>query len=70
MRSKQELRPILEQCDLDHAEQGGFIGAVRKLLAEAGATGMIPDEITNRLFSDLPADERAALGDMLDCVEV
>jgi len=27
---------------------------------------MIADEIIDRLFPDLPVDERAALGDMLD----
>jgi hypothetical protein len=66
MRSKQELRRILKQYDLDHAEQGGFAGATLKLLVEAGSRGMIADEIVDRLLPDLPADERAALGDMLD----
>jgi hypothetical protein len=66
MRSKQELKRILKQYDLDHAEQGGFAGASLKLLAGAGSRGMIADEIVNRLFPDLPADERSALGDMLD----
>jgi hypothetical protein len=66
MRSKQELRHILDRFDIDHAEQGGFAGATLKFLAEAGSRGMIADEIVNRLFPNLPADERAALGDMLD----
>ena len=66
MRTKQELRRILDQFDLDHAEQGGFQGAACKLIEEAGPRGMIPDEIVNRLFPDLPAEDRAALGDMLN----
>ena len=66
MRTKQELRRILDQYDIDHSEQGGFKGAATKLIKEAGARGMIPDEIVDRLFPDLPADDRAALGEMLD----
>jgi hypothetical protein len=66
MRTKQELRRILDQFDLDHAEQGGFQGAACKLIEEAGPRGMIPEEIVDRLFPDLPAEDRAGLGDMLN----
>jgi hypothetical protein len=66
MRTKQELRRILDQYDIDHSEQGGFKGAATKLIKEAGARGMVPDEIVDRLFPDLPADDRAAIGEMLD----
>jgi hypothetical protein len=66
MRTKQELRRILQLYDLDHDEEGGFQGAMVKLVNEAGARGMIPEEIVDRLFLDLPDEDRAALGDMLD----
>ena len=65
-RSKQELKHIIDQYDLDHAEQGGFREAVLKLAKEAGHEGVIAGEIINHLFPELPADERVALGDFLD----
>jgi hypothetical protein len=66
MRSKQELRRILDQYDIDHAKQGGFKGAARKLIKEGGARGTAMSEVVGRLFPDLPAEDRATLGDMLD----
>jgi hypothetical protein len=66
MRSKQELEHILDQYDRDHAAQGGLAGAAIKLFKAAGHEGLIADEIVKQLFPDLPVDERAALGDILD----
>ena len=40
-RSKQELKHIIDQYDLDHAEQGGFREAVLKLAKEAGHEGAL-----------------------------
>jgi hypothetical protein len=66
MRSKQELERVLDQYDLDHAKRGGLAGAARKLYKKAGAKGLAAFEIVNRLFSDLPAGERATLSDILN----
>jgi len=66
MRSQQELEHILDQYDLDHAEQGGLAGAALKLFKATGAKGMIARDIVRQLFPNLPADDRAALGDILD----
>jgi len=66
MRSKQELRRILDQYDIDHAKQGGFKGAARELVKEGGARGTAMSEVVDRLFPDLPADDREALGDMVE----
>jgi hypothetical protein len=40
MRSKQELERILDQYDLDHAEEGGLAMADLKLFKKAGTKGM------------------------------
>ena len=66
MRSKQELRRVLDEYDIDHAKQGGFKGAARKLIKENGARGTAMSEVVDRLFPDLPADDREALGEMLE----
>jgi hypothetical protein len=66
MRSKQELESVLDQYDLDHAKQGGLAGAALKLYKKAGLRGMAAFEVVNRLFSDLPSDERKALSEILD----
>jgi len=66
MRSKKELRRALDQYDIDHAKQGGFKGAARKLVKEGGARGTAMSEVVDRLFPDLPADDREALGDMVE----
>jgi hypothetical protein len=65
MRSKQELERILDEYDLDHAEQGGLAGITLELFKAAEHGRMIADEIAERLFPDLPAEDRVALGDML-----
>ena len=66
MRSQQELEGILDQYDLKHAKRGGVAGAALKLYEKAGGKGLIADEIANRLFPDLPAEDRAALGEILN----
>jgi hypothetical protein len=66
MRSKQELERFLDQYDLDHTNQGGLAGAALKLYGEAGTKGLIAAEIADRLFPELPSDEREALGDILN----
>jgi hypothetical protein len=66
MRSKKKLKRFLKQWDLDHAEQGGLKGVIYKLAKEAGRKGVISDEIIDRLFPDLPAEERAVLGGILE----
>jgi hypothetical protein len=68
MRSKRkrELERILDQYDLDHAEQGGLAGIALELFKAAEHGPMIAGEIAERLFSDLPADDRVAIGDILD----
>src|SRR6516225_8934592 len=63
-RRKQELELILDQYDLDHAEQGGLAGIALELFRTGGCT--IAGEIAERLFSDLPAKDRHAIGDLLD----
>jgi hypothetical protein len=65
-RSQQELEGILDKYDRDHAKEGGLAGAALKLAKAAGPEGLIADDIVNQLFPDLPADDRAALGDILD----
>jgi hypothetical protein len=66
MRSHEELEHLLDRYDLKHAKRGGIAMAALKLYEKAGGKGLIADEIANRLFPDLPADERAALGDILN----
>jgi hypothetical protein len=66
MRSQQELERLLDQYDLKHAKRGGVAGAALKLYEKAGGKGLIADEIANRLFPDLPAEDRAALGEILN----
>ena len=65
-RRKQELELILDQYDLDHAEQGGLAGIALELFKTAEDGRMIAGEIAERLFSDLPAKDRHAIGHMLD----
>jgi hypothetical protein len=57
MRSKRELELILDKYDRDHAKQGGLAGAALNLIAS---------DIVEQLFPDLPVEDRAKLGDMLD----
>ena len=66
MRSKRkrELEQLLDQFDLDHAEQGGLAGVALELFRTGGCR--IAGEIAERLFADLPATDRHAIGDMLD----
>ena len=66
MRSHQELEHILYQYDSAHAKEGGLAGAARNLFKEAGPQGMIASDIVNQLFPELPIEDRAALGDILD----
>ena len=66
MRSHQELEHILDQYDSAHAKEGGLAGAARNLFKEAGPQGMIASDIVNQLFPELPIEDRAALGDILD----
>jgi hypothetical protein len=66
MRSKRELELILDKYDRDHAKEGGLAGAALKLFKEAGHEGMIASDIVNQLFPELPIEDRAALGDILD----
>jgi hypothetical protein len=68
MRSKRkrELEHILDQYDLDHAEQGGIAGIALEMFRTAEDGCMIAGEIAERLFADLPAKDRHALGDILD----
>jgi hypothetical protein len=66
VRSQQELERVLDQYDLDHAKRGGLAGAASKLFKEAGARGLAAFEVVNRLFPDLPSDERKALSKILD----
>ena len=65
-RRKRELERILDQYDLDHAEHGGLAGVALELFKAADHGRMIAGEIAERLFSDLPAEDRVALGDILD----
>jgi hypothetical protein len=65
-RTQQELEGILDQYDLDHAKEGGLAGAVLKLAKEAGHEGIIASDIVRHLFPDLPIEDRAELGDILD----
>jgi hypothetical protein len=66
MRSQQELEDVLDQYDLDHAKKGGLAGAALKLFKEAGHEGLIASDIVEHLFPELPVEDRAALGDILD----
>jgi hypothetical protein len=66
MRSQQELERLLDQYDRDHAKQGGLAGAALRLAKEAGHEGIIASDIVGHLFPDLPIEDRAELGDMLD----
>ena len=66
MRPPQELEHILDQYDLDHAKEGGLAGAALKLFKKAGHRGLIASDIVNQLFPELPADDRAVLGNILD----
>jgi hypothetical protein len=66
MRSKQELKRFLRQYDSDHAEQGGLAGVIRKRIHEAGKEAMSTDKIAERLFPDLPEEELAVLGNLID----
>jgi hypothetical protein len=63
VKRKRELERILNQYDLDHAEQGGI---ALKLFEEAEHGRMIAGEIAEILFADLPGKNRCAIGDMLD----
>jgi hypothetical protein len=65
-KRKRELERILDQYDLDHAEQGGLAGIALELFKKAEHGRMIAGEIAEILFSDLPAKDRHAIGDMLD----
>jgi hypothetical protein len=65
-RRKRELELILDQYDLDHAEQGGLAGVALELFKAAEQGRMIAGEIAERLFPDLPDKDRHAIGDMLD----
>jgi hypothetical protein len=66
MRSKRkrELERILDQYDLDHAEQGGLAGIALELFRTGECE--IAGHIADRLFADLPDVDRHAIGDMLD----
>jgi hypothetical protein len=66
MRSQQELEGILDQYDLDHVEPGGLAGAARKLFKKAGRKGLAAFEIVDRLFPNLPDEDRMGLSDILD----
>jgi hypothetical protein len=44
----------------------GLAGAALKLFKEAGPEGLIASDIVNQLFPELPVEDRAALGDILD----
>jgi hypothetical protein len=61
MRSHQELEHLLDQYDLDHAEQGGLAGATLKLAKEAGLDAMSAPMIVDRLFPGLPKEDRRNL---------
>ena len=50
MRSKRELELILYKYDRDHAKEGGLAGVALKLFKEAGAEGMIADDIVKQRF--------------------
>ena len=65
-RQEGRLERILDQSDLDHAEQGGLAGIALELFKTAEDGRMIAGEIAERLFSDLPAKDRHAIGHMLD----
>jgi hypothetical protein len=60
-RSKRELERILDQYDLDHAEQGGLAGIALEMF-KTGECGIAGD-IAERLFADLPDKDRHAIGD-------
>jgi hypothetical protein len=66
MRSQQELEHILDQYDSDHAAQGGLAGAARKLFKKAGRKSLAAFEIVDRLFPNLPDEDRMGLSDILD----
>jgi hypothetical protein len=66
MRSQQELEDILDQYDSDHTKEGGIAMAALELYKEAGREGLIADEIANHLFPGLSAEDRAAIGDILN----
>jgi hypothetical protein len=66
MRSQQELEHLLDQYDLQHAEQGGLAGAVLKLAEEAGSNVMSAPMVADRFFPDLPDEDRRNLIDILN----
>ena len=66
MRSQQELEHILDQYDLDHAEQGGLAGAALELAKEAGLDVMSSPRLVKHLFPDLSKEDRRGLIDILN----
>jgi hypothetical protein len=61
MRSQQELEHLLDQYDLDHAEQGGLAGATLKMAKEAGSDVMSAPMVVKYFFPDLPKEDRRNL---------
>ena len=66
MRSQQELEHLLDQYDLKHAKRGGLAGAVLELAKKAGFDVMSAPKVVNRLFPDLPDEDRRGLIDILN----